>query len=174
MTEIMRQLGIEPGIMLVNAAGFLLLLWLLSKFAYAPVRAILADREREVEQNLTEAEHQREAAARDKRTLEEELSRLDERAQQIIDQARAEAGNQRAALLAEAREGAQRLVAEGRVQVANAEEEARRQLRAETAQIAAELSAQALRGTMTRERQAALVDAFIEDLKQRIQADRGG
>ena len=169
--EIFEQLGIEWRLLCVNAAGFLLLLWLLRKFAFGPIGNILAERESEVQQNLSEAEQQRETAARDKQALEGELSRLDQRAQEIMDQAREEAGQQRTEIVSEAREESERLVAEGRAQVATAEEEARQQLRAETGQIAAELSAQALRQSMTEERQAALVDAFIEDLRQRTETE---
>jgi F-type H+-transporting ATPase subunit b len=166
MSEIFEQLGIKPGVMAVNAAGFLLLLWLLRRFAYEPLRQMLAQREQEVQHNLDEAQHQREAAERDKRTLGAEMAKLDQKAQEMIARATEEGGQQRARIIEEARRESERLSAEGRRQVEHAADEARERLRAEAAGLAVEISARALRQSMDQERQAALLDAFIEDLQE--------
>ena len=67
----------------------------------------------------------------------------------------------------------ERLAAQGRGEVERAADEARQQLRAEAAQLAVEISAQAIKQSVDEERQAALVDAFIEDLEQMTAPDGG-
>ncbi len=173
MREIIEQLGIEPGIMAVNVAGFLLLLWLLRKFAWGPLREVLAQREAEVEQNLGQADGLREAAERDRRTLAAELAQSDEKAQEIIARGQQEAARQQAEMIGEARQESDRLAAQGRREVERAADEARQQLRAEAAQLAVEISAQAIKQSVDEERQAALVDAFIEELEQMTAPDGG-
>jgi len=158
--------------MLVNVVGFLLLLWLLRKFAWAPLGEILAQREREVQQNLSEAHQQREAAKRDKQSLAAELARVDEKAQEMIARAKEQADRQQAEMISEAQQESEQLVAEGRREVQRAADEAREQLRVEAADLAVGISAQALKQSIDEERQAALVETFIEDVK-RITAPDG-
>jgi len=165
--EILHQLGIEPGIIAVNIVGFLLLLWLLRRFAFAPLRAVVSERERHIAADLADAAHQREAALRDRATIEQELAAVGQRSRQMLAEARAQAEQMREQILAQAREQSDRIIAEGRRAVEHSAEQARAQLRRETVQVAAELSARLIRDSLDAQRQAALVDAFIADIQRR-------
>jgi len=173
MQEIFHALGLEPGVLAVNIAGFVLLVVLLKRFAFGPVGDILAERAREIEDNLDEAERARQMALADKRAMEEQLSTLDRRADEMVSEAESRAEQERARILQRAADESRRIVEEGERRVASAAEEARRQLEAETAAMAVEVSARALRQAMNEDRQAALVDAFISDI-ERLAADEGG
>lgn len=152
--------------MVVNLAGFLILLALLKRFAFGPIGNILAERERGVEADIEEAKRAKEMALADKRSMEEELAKLDDRAAAIVADAEKEAERRRQELIERAREQSQQIVAEGERQVELATERAREQLRRETAEIAVEVSERALREALDDERQAALVDAFIADIER--------
>ncbi len=164
--EVLEQLGIEPGIMVVNVVGFLILLALLSKFAFGPVGQILDDRRREVEANLDEAERMKQMALADKRAIEEELEKVNARAEEILAEAESEAAKRRSEILARADEERRRIIEEGERAVEHSANEARRRLRAETAELAREISERALRLALDEQRQAALVEAFIADIEQ--------
>ncbi len=166
MQEIFHALGLEPGILAVNIAGFVLLVVLLKRFAFGPIGEILDDRAREVEANLAEAERARQMALADKRAMEEQLSTLDRRADEIVAEAERRAEQERARILEHAAQESRRIVEDGERRVQSAAEEARRQLRAETAAMAVEVSLRALREAMDERRQAALVDAFIDDIER--------
>lgn len=165
--EILHQLGIEPGVIAVNIVGFLLLMWLLSKFAFGPVRELMGERERQIDSDLADAEHQREAARRDRRAIEEELAQVGQRSRQMLAEARTQADQLREEMLDRAREQSDRIVAEGRRTVELSADEARSQLRRETADVAIAISARVIRDSLDEERQAALVDAFIADIERR-------
>jgi len=171
--EVLEQLGIEWRVMVVNLAGFLVLLALLKKFAFGPINNILAERERAVDADIDEAERAKEMALADKRAMEEELAKLDERAAAIVADAEKEAEERRQELVARAREQSQQIVAEGERSVEIATRRAREQLRQETAEIAIEVSERALRQALNEQRQAALVDAFISDI-ERIAGEQNG
>jgi len=166
MQEIFQALGLEPGVLAVNIAGFVLLVVLLKRFAFGPVGDVLADRAREVQVNLDDAERAKQTALADKRAMEEQLSTLNERADRIVSDAERKAEEERARILEQAADQTRRIVADGERRVQSAAEEARRQLRAETAGMAIEVSARALRQAMDERRQAALVEAFIDDIKR--------
>jgi F-type H+-transporting ATPase subunit b len=171
--EVLHELGIEWRVMVVNLAGFLVLLALLKKFAFGPIGNILAEREREVAADIEEAERAKEMALADKRSVEDELAKLDDRAAAIIADAEQSAEERRQELIQRAEEQSQQIVAEGERSVEVATARAREQLRRETAEIAVEVSERALREALNEQRQAALVDAFIEDI-ERVAAQKSG
>ena len=170
---ILEQLGIQPGILLVNFTGFLLLVWLLRRYAFGPLGEIVHQREREIEADLADAEHQRQQAERSREGLDQQLAQIGERTQQMMAEARRSADEARRSMLEEARGHSERIVADGRRAVERSAEEARRSLREETAGLAAEISARLIRESLDEKRQAALVDAFVADVEQRA-AEEGG
>lgn len=173
MAELFDALGLEPNILLVNIAGFVLLVLLLKRFAFGPIGDILDDRARAVETTLNEAAQARQAALADKQHIEAELARLDERRREIIAQAERAAEERRQEIIRRADEQSQRIVEEGRRALERAAEEARERLRAETAAIAVAISERVLRHALDEERQAALVEAFIGDIERLAAQEQG-
>ncbi len=164
---ILEQLGIESGMIVVNIAGFLLLVWLLRKFAFGPIGEIVAERESQIDGDLAEAETQREAATRDAAEMDAELAKVAERSRELMGEARDRADSTRDEMVTRAREQADRIVVEGKRTVDVSADDARGKLREETVQIAMDISERALRSSLDEERQAALVDAFIADVQRR-------
>lgn len=165
--EIFEQLGIEPGMIVVNIVGFLLLVWLLRKYAYGPLSDIIAERETQIDGDLAEAETQREAATRDAAAIDAELAKVAERSRELMAEARQRADATREEMITRAREQADRIVSEGQRSVDVSADSARAALREETVQIAMDISERALRSSLDEERQVALVDAFIADVQRR-------
>lgn len=171
MAELFEALGIEPGMIAVNITGFLLLVLLLKKFAFGPIGDFMADREREIAANIEEAERARETAVADMRAAEQELDNLNKRADEIIARAKRDADRERRDILKHAGDQSRQIIEEGERAVEHAANEARRQLRIDTAEVAIEISERALRDALNEERQRSLVDAFISDI-ERIAASR--
>ncbi|MFW6438370.1 MAG: hypothetical protein ACOCZ7_05075, partial [Armatimonadota bacterium] len=134
---------------------------------------ILAERERAVDADIDEAERAKEMALADKRAMESELAKVDERAAAIVADAEKEAEERRRELVQRAQEQSQQIVAEGERRIEVATERARQQLREETGEIAVRVSERALREALDEERQTALVDAFIADI-ERIAGEKPG
>jgi len=165
--EILEQLGIESGMIVVNIAGFLLLVLLLRKFAFGPLGEIVAERERQIHGDLTQATEHREAATRDAAAIDAELAKVAERSRELMAEARDRADVTRDEMVTRAREQADRIVVEGKRTVDISADDARGKLREETVQIAMDISERALRCSLDEERQTALVDAFIADVQRR-------
>ncbi len=174
MSELFHTLGIEPGVIAVNMAGFLLLVLLLKKFAFGPIGEIMGERQREIEADLEEAERARELALADKHSMEEQLESLDERADEIIAEAESDAEARRREIVQRAEEQSRQIIDEGERSVERAADEAREQLRRETTEIAVEISERALREALDDQRQRSLVDAFISDIERIGNDSRGG
>lgn len=62
LQDLLRDLNIDPAVILVNIVGFLILLALLRRFFFGPVGRFLAERRQEVARTVTEAEAARQQA----------------------------------------------------------------------------------------------------------------
>jgi F-type H+-transporting ATPase subunit b len=172
--EVLEELGIHWRVMVVNIAGFLVLFALLKKFAFGPIGEILAERERAVEADIDEVERAKQMALADKRAMEDELAKLDDRAEAIVADAERQADERRREILQRAQEQSEQIVSEGERAVERATEQARGRLRAETADIAISVSERALRESLDDQRQEALVDSFIDDIERIAAENQGG
>ena len=72
----------------LQAANFLILVWLLRRFLFKPVKAIVARRKEEISHVLTEASAEKESAERLKHEIEAKISQIDAERQRMIDEAR--------------------------------------------------------------------------------------
>jgi F-type H+-transporting ATPase subunit b len=78
--ELLTNLGINGKLLLAQAVNFLILLWVLYKFAYGPILKMFDDRTKKIEKGLTDA-----AMAGKK------LAEMEKREKEILQQARVEA-----------------------------------------------------------------------------------
>ena len=87
-----------------QVVNFLILVWLLKRFLYAPVIRAMERREEHIAERLHEAEDKLQAADRKAEAYEEKERELESRREKLMRQARGEADDYRERMLAEARE----------------------------------------------------------------------
>jgi F-type H+-transporting ATPase subunit b len=93
----------------LQAANFLILVWLLQRFLFKPVKAIVARRKEEISRALTEASAEKESAARVKQEIEAQRAQIGAERQKMIDEQRAELAAQRQKIIEEARIEAEKI-----------------------------------------------------------------
>jgi F-type H+-transporting ATPase subunit b len=93
----------------LQAANFLILVWLLQRFLFKPVKSIIARRKDEVAKALTEASAEKESAERLKQELAASRSAISAERQKIIDEARAMLSAERRKIIDEARAEAEKV-----------------------------------------------------------------
>jgi F-type H+-transporting ATPase subunit b len=93
----------------LQAANFLILVWLLQRFLFKPVKAIVARRKEELSRVLTEASAQKQDAERLKQEVEAQRSRIAAERQKILDQGQAQLSADRQKMLEEARAEAKKI-----------------------------------------------------------------
>ena len=87
----------------LQAANFLILVWLLQRFLFKPVKAIVARRKEEVSRALSDASAEKESAERLKQEMEAKRSQIDAERQKMIDNERAQLSAERQKIIEEAR-----------------------------------------------------------------------
>ena len=163
--EALHTVGFSVKLWIVNIAGFVLLLAMLRQWLWRPLKTVIEARAERIANQLSEARRQ-----------VEEAERLRAKADEYVAQKRAEAEQQRDAILREANERAEQIVAEAREEASALRRQARvdaEQLKlkalAEAKRGAAELGAamaeQLLKNVLDEERQRAVLEAAIADLE---------
>lgn len=57
MSELINQLGIDWRLLLAQVVNFLILLWVLKRFAFEPLKKFLHERQKRIEKGLRDAEY---------------------------------------------------------------------------------------------------------------------
>ncbi len=93
----------------LQAANFLILIWLLQRFLYKPVKTIVARRKEEISDALTEASAEKKAAEQLKQEVEAIRSAINLERQKMIDEAHALLSVEREKIIEEARGEAEKV-----------------------------------------------------------------
>ena len=140
--------------LLIQIFNFLLLVALLTKFAYKPLMSMLAEREQRIAGSLEAAEQERQEAAKLKEEYLKELAAARNQAQQIVEKANRLAEQNKEDLLQAAKE-----------EHAREREKALQDLRSEVVALSVAAAGKILSQNLDAAAHAQLVDDFIEKLE---------
>jgi len=143
---------------------FLILLFVLTKFAWKPMLAGLEKREKDIHSAVTDAQNAREEAQRLKDEIQAERDKMAAMHQETIDKARAEAQRVAEDTVAQAKAEAQAERDRLRREIETERAQAERELFARVADLATLVSAKAIRRQMTEDDHRRLVDEALADL----------
>lgn len=167
LASALKDLGIEPRLLLVNAAGFLVLFWLLKRYLFGPVRKVLSARQEHVAQTLDEAEAHRQQMEQARQEYEARIAQIESEARDRIQAAIREAGEIKESIISGAREEAERIVERGRREVEREKEKAMVDIRDRVADLAVEGARQVLERELDVQAHRRLIREFIEELDSR-------
>jgi F-type H+-transporting ATPase subunit b len=145
---------------------FLLLLFILGKFAWKPMLQGLEHRERAIHAALHEAQQAREEAARLRGQLEEQLRHANDQARQILDEARRAAERTTTEMVAEAHKKIQAEHERLQREMNLAYAQARRDLQIEAAQLATLVAAKVIRRQLNHDDHRQLIEETLAELRQ--------
>ncbi len=155
---------INPGLIVWTIISFLMLLWVLTKFAWKPILKSLGEREGAIRGALEEADKARSEAAKLLKQNEQNMARAEEEYQKLIREGRALAEKMKEEIVAKARQQAQQEVARASEEIQRNVETARQQLRAEVADLAIKVAEKILDESLDAAKQKKIVDSFIQQL----------
>lgn len=155
---------VNPGLTVWTAVIFLVLLWVLGRFAWKPLLRSLREREEGIRSSLDHAERARTEAAELLKQNEQNRARADEEHQAVVREARALAEKLKEEIVAKARQQAQRELESAKEEIARSVDAARLQLRGEVADLAVKIAEKLLNESIDEAKQKKVVDAFLKDL----------
>lgn len=166
MAEGGSPLSIDPAVLLLQIVGFAILFLLLRRYLFGPLLEVIRQREREVEEGLEASKRAKEELAHIDEEKARVLAEAREQGREQVSSAVREGGEARERILREAREEAKGLRQRAREAVVLEREEAMIQLRREVVDLALLAASRAVVGRLDEKQHRAVVDDFISSLEQ--------
>jgi F-type H+-transporting ATPase subunit b len=148
---------------------FLVLLWVLSRFAWKPIAQGLDQRERSIHDAVQEAQRARDEAAALRDEFQARINKAHEQVRDMLDEARKEAQALKDHMQAEARKEAQADRDRLHREIEMAKDQALQDIWSQTAQLAALVSSKVIRRKLTPEDHSGLVEEALADLQRAAQ-----
>ena len=160
-----EQLGIDGQKLLFQAINFLLLLFILQRFAYKPLVGMLDERTRRIRNDLDEARKLREEAERDRETYRQQLNRSRDEARSILEEANNVAARIREQAILDAESQNAVTLQRARDEIAREKEHAIAELRREVGDLAIRVATQVVGRTIDGNDQQRLVDEALASVR---------
>jgi F-type H+-transporting ATPase subunit b len=155
---------INPGLIIWTIVSFLVLLIVLSKYAWKPIMKMLGEREDHIRDALEQAERARIEAAEMIKQNEKNLARAEEEYQKMIREGKAVAEKMKEEIVAKAKQQAQQELQQATAEIQHSVDTAKMQLRAEIADLAIKATEKILEETLDEKKQKKLADSVISQL----------
>ncbi len=156
----------------LQAVNFLVLVWLLKRFLFKPVGAIVAERKTEIARVQAEAETARQSAEQARKDFESHQAQIAVEKQTIFDQARAQLADERAKMIQAARTDIEKLKAAASKRVGEERDTASRELFERSIQIAVGLAQRLLQQFSAPGLEELFLERVLDHLDHLSAADR--
>ncbi len=154
----------DPGTIIWTIITFVILAFLLGRFAWKPLLQVLEERERTVRESLDQAQKARTEAEETLRRNQDLLAGARRETAAILEQGKREAESLRAETLARTRKEAQDLVEQGKRQIQFEQKQAMEQLRSQVADLAIQAAERLIARSLDDAKHRELVDDYVKSL----------
>lgn len=156
---------IDIRLVLTQILGFLVLVWILGRYAWGPVVAQLEARRSRIAAEFDDAARRQREADAQKAKYEQELRGIESQARQRMLEAVAEGQRVAAEIKAQAQADAAARIARAEEEIAHEQEKARELLKRQVAALSIRTAEKILRAKLDEPGQRALVERFIDEVE---------
>ena len=157
----------DPGLFFWTIAVFLVLLYLLKRFAWGPLLAALDERQAGIRKSLDDADRAKKELEQVQQESEAILGRARSQADAIVSEARSDAAKLREDLRRQAQQEAQSIVGNAERQIQQERDRALVQIRGEAVDVSLLIASKLIRRNLTKEDNAALIDDAVRQVESR-------
>lgn len=165
MSSFLHELGIEPRALVVNIAGFVLLLWLLRRYVFDTIRMFIERRKQAIADDLDTAEQEKKQARKQRQEIQQHREQWIGDARQQAEEITTNSEDEAEQIVVEAREQARRTEKSAQASIEEHRRQAEAQLRDRIAQAAADMSRAVISQALDEQRHRALMDQFIAEVE---------
>ena len=159
--DFLKQLGITPELLLTQIIGFLILMFLLWRFAFGKIFAILDERRDTIQASYDQLDADRAAMEQTRRDYEARLAGIEAEAREKIQAAVQEAQALRGNLISDAQKQVETILAQGRNESERERQKAFLEMRQQIVALAIGAASKVVGESLNDARQNKLVDDFI-------------
>ena len=157
---------LDPGLFVWTILTFLLLLFVLAKFAWKPLLKMLKDREELIRSSLEDAEKAKEELERLNAEGEAIVNQARSEAQTILSEGKAAATTLKEETLAGAKEQAKNIISEAEKQINVEKDKAINEIKSEVVNLSLNISEKLINKNLSPEDNKALIDESLSNMKE--------
>jgi F-type H+-transporting ATPase subunit b len=131
MSELLSKLGIDWKLLIAQIVNFLVLLFVLWKFAYGPVLAMLEKRQKKIEKGLVDADEAHKKLAESAELQKEILRKARTEAKDIVEKAREQAEKSKSEIAVESKAQAEKIIAGAKAEIEQEKQKTIAEIKAE-------------------------------------------
>ncbi len=154
--------GLLFGDMIIQLITFIILLALITKFAWKPLMNVMQERESHIATEIDQAEQSNQEAQRLMKEANDELKSTRQNAQQIIDEAKDTAKSQQAELLQQAREEAARIKENARLEIEQEKDKAIQALQTQVGSLSVQIASKVIEKELSEDEQEKLINDYLD------------
>jgi len=117
MSELLSKLGIDWKLLIAQIVNFLVLLFVLWKFAYGPILAMLEKRQKKIEKGLKDADEAHKKLTESEERQKEVLKKARTEAKDIVEKAHVQAEKSKAEIAVEAKSQAEKIIINAKAEI---------------------------------------------------------
>ena len=160
------DLGINLPSLIAYLINFVLLLGILTLFAYKPLLKVLDQRSERIREGLEAADRARDEAAGSQRVIEDQLNEARREGQRLLEQAREAAARYQEEQMGQARRDAESFVERARSDIQRERDAAVQEVRANFGDLAITAAERVIRRSLDRQAHEELITQVLEEGEQ--------
>jgi F-type H+-transporting ATPase subunit b len=150
--------------LVAQALSFLLLVYILRRYAWNPLMDMMEQRQNLIESNIAQAEKERQQAEQIKREYQEEMRKARQEAQEVIAKATKMSEERAAEILAVAHEEAEKIKKSAILDIERERDRAIAQVQAQVADLSVTVAEKIIRKNLDVKGQEDLIEQFIQEV----------
>ncbi len=159
-------LSVNAGLAFWTTLTFLILLFLLGKFAWKPILTALKQRENNIKDSLEQAQKAKEEARRILEENQANLNKAEEESRKIIEQSRQYAEHLKEQMLKDSKAQAQKIIEEATSEIDRKKNEAFNELKNQIAEISVQAAEKIIKQNLNADANKKIVDNYINEISK--------
>lgn len=155
--------GVEWGTVIVQVLTFIVLLALLKKFAWGPLKDVMDKRERDINRDIDDAEQAKLNAQKLEEENKQKLKETQEEVQKILEDAKVQARQQQEQIIHEANVRANGMIETAQSEINSQKERAIADIDNQVSELSVLIASKVLRKEISEQDQKALVDKYLKE-----------
>ena len=155
--------GVEWGTTIVTLVTFVILLALLKKFAWGPLKEVMDKRERDINKDIDDAEQAKINAQKLEEENRKTLKETQDEVQKILDDAKIQARKQHEEIIHEANEKANGMIETAQSEINSQKERAISDINNQVSELSVLIASKVLRKEISEQDQKELVEKYLKE-----------
>ncbi|HDI0162992.1 TPA: F0F1 ATP synthase subunit B [Staphylococcus aureus] len=155
--------GVEWGTVIVQVLTFIVLLALLKKFAWGPLKDVMDKRERDINRDIDDAEQAKLNAQKLEEENKQKLKETQEEVQKILEDAKVQARQQQEQIIHEANVRANGMIETAQSEINSQKERAIADINNQVSELSVLIASKVLRKEISEQDQKVLVDKYLKE-----------